>query len=550
VSGRFGRLDSEVGLAAAAGYGQVLFAESPLAGLLMLIGLIPLAPRAAAGAALACTLATVLARLRGYPHAEWRRGLYGYVAALTGVFWGVLFAPTWRAWLVLIGAALVAPALTKLAHRVLTPRQLPTVALPALALTWVAWLLLAPAEPAPAVGRLALAAGWTLTLAGLAVSSRLLAATAVLGGVIGLVVSAALGDAGAPGVVANSVPTAMALGGVFLPFSPAALAVAGLAAAGAGALWWGLVVDAALPLPMLVAPFSVVTIAVVAALRLARLRRLVPGRPAPLPLASVGSPEVAWRARLAQARLETLAAGARKICVLTGAGVSTGAGLPDFRGPLGLWTRTRDIQLADFVRSAEARAIYWQEEQRFFRLVEAVAPAATHKALAALGREGWLSAVVTQNVDGLHQAAGLPDESVIELHGSIRDAVCLDCRHVVERATLSSRIERSGTALYCPACQGLLKGGSVMFGERVSPDRLDASLRAVLSADLLLVLGTSLLVAPASDLLRWARDAGVPIVIVNATPTPYDADADAAVTADVDAVMTDLAAALADRRAA
>jgi NAD-dependent deacetylase len=326
--------------------------------------------------------------------------------------------------------------------------------------------------------------------------------------------------------------------------------VAGLAAAGAGALWWGIAVDAALPLPMLVAPFSVLTIGVVAALRLARLRRLVPGRPAPLPLASVGSPEVAWRARLARTRLATLAADARKICVLTGAGVSTGAGLPDVRGPLGLWTRTRDIQLADFVRSAEARAVYWQEEHRFFRLVEAVAPAATHKALAALGREGRLSAVVTQNVDGLHQAAGLPAESVIELHGSIRDAVCLDCRHVVERATLSPRIERGGAALYCPACQGLLKGGSVMFGERVSPERLDAALRAVLAADLLLVLGTSLLVAPASDLLRWARDAGVPIVIVNATPTPHDADADAAITADVDAVMADLAAALAERRAA
>jgi len=104
MSGRLVRLDGEVGHAAAAGYGQVLFAESPLGGLLMLLGLIPLAPRAAVGAAIACTLATVLARLRGYPYAEWRRGLYGYVAALTGVFWGVLFAPT----LVLLALA-VAP---------------------------------------------------------------------------------------------------------------------------------------------------------------------------------------------------------------------------------------------------------------------------------------------------------------------------------------------------------------------------------------------------------------------------------------------------------
>jgi NAD-dependent protein deacetylase/lipoamidase len=550
MSGRRVRLDGEVGHAAAAGYGQVLFAESPLGGLLMLLGLIPLAPRAAVGAAVACTLATVLARLRGYPYAEWQRGLYGYVAALTGVFWGVLFAPTSRAWVTLGLAALVAPALTRLAHRLLTPQHLPSVALPALALTWAAWLVLAPAEPATPAGWPAQAAGWTLTLAGLAVASRLLAVTALLGAVVGLAVSAALGGVGTSGIVANSVPTAIALGGVFLAFSPAALAVAAISAAIAGALWSGLMVHAGLPLPALVAPFSLVTIAVVAALRLPWLRRLVPGRPAPLPLASVGSPEVAWRARLAQERLHALAARARKICVLTGAGVSTRAGLPDFRGPGGLWTRTRDIQLADFVRSAASRAAYWQEEQRFFRLVEAASPAPAHRALADLGRQGRLSAVVTQNVDGLHQAAGLPAETVIELHGSIRGAFCLDCRHEVERATLSSRLESGRTALYCPVCQGLLKGGSVMFGERVSPARLDAALRAVLAADLLLVLGTSLLVAPASDLLRWARDAGVPIVIVNATPTPYDAEATATLAADVDAVMVDLAEALSERQAA
>jgi NAD-dependent protein deacetylase/lipoamidase len=544
------RLDGEVGHAAATGYGQVLFAESPLGGLLMLLGLIPLAPRAAAGAALACTLATVFARLRGYPYAEWRHGLYGYAAALTGVFWGVLFAPTWRAWLMLGVAALAAPPLTRATHRLLTPKQIPSVALPALPLTWAAWLVLQPAEAAPATGWLAQAVGWGLTLAGLAVSSRLLAVTAVLGAVVGLAVSATLGGVGTAGIVANSVPTAIALGGVFLAFSPAALVVAGLSAAAAGALWWGLMVHAALPLPVLVAPFSLVTVAMVAALRSARLRRRVPGRPAPLPLASVGSPETARRARLAQDRLCELAARSRKICVLTGAGVSTAAGLPDFRGPGGLWTRTRDIQLADFVRSAEARAAYWREEQRFFRLIEAASPAPAHRALAMLGQQGRLSAVVTQNVDGLHQAAGLSPEAVIELHGSIREAVCLDCRHLVERATLSSRLDSGRSSLYCPVCQGLLKGGSVMFGERVSPARLDAALRAVLTADLLLVLGTSLLVAPASDLLRWARDAGVPIVIVNATPTPYDAEVTATLAADVDAVMVDLAEALAELQAA
>jgi NAD-dependent deacetylase len=540
----------EIGRAAASGYGQVLFAESPLGGLLMLLGLLALSPLAAAGAALACGLATVVARLGDYPRAEWRRGLYGYTAALTGLFWGLLFAPTAQAWLVLIAAALVAPALTRLAHRALTPRQVPALALPALVLTWTAWLLLKPAPAAPGPGLLALSVGWGLTLAGLALSSRLLAATAVLGGVAGVAVSLILGGGAAAGVVGNSVPTAVALGSVFLPFSPAAIVLAGLAAAGAGALWWIVAVAADLPVPELVAPFCAVTIAVVCGLRLPRLRRLVPGCPAPLPLVSVGSPETAWRGWRAQGRLHDLAGGARKICVLTGAGVSTGSGLPDFRGPGGLWTRTRDIKLADFVRSAEARAFYWREEERFFRVARKVAPAPTHRALAALDRDGRLSAVVTQNVDGLHQAAGLRDDAVIELHGSIREAFCLDCRHVVDRTTLSPRIAQGAGGLYCPLCQGLLKGGSVMFGEAVRADRLDAALRAVLAADLLLVLGTSLLVAPASDLLRCARDAGVPIVIVNATPTPYDREAALTLTADVDAVMMDLAVALAEKQVA
>ena len=142
--------------------------------------------------------------------------------------------------------------------------------------------------------------GFRMTLVGLAVSSRLLAVTALLGAAVGLAVSAALGGTGGAGIVGNSVPTAIALGGVFLAFSPAALLVAALGAATAGALWWTLMVYAALPLPVLVAPFSLVTIGVVTALRLPRLRRLVPGRPAPLPLASIGSPEAARRARLAQ----------------------------------------------------------------------------------------------------------------------------------------------------------------------------------------------------------------------------------------------------------
>lgn len=535
---RLGGRIRDVGRAAAAGYGQLLFCESPAGGLLLLLGMVPLAPRAAATSAVACVLATLLARVRGYPEREWERGLYSYTAALAGLFWGLLFAPGARAWVALGAAALLAAPATRLAHRLLTPREIPALALPALLMVWLAWPLLDAAAPALPSGAPAHVAGWTLTLAGLALGSRLLALGALVGAAVGLALSVALGGGWMPVLVANTVPTALALGAVFVPASAASMGLAAVAATGAGALAWTLA--GAVQIPVLVAPFNAVTVATLLALRVARLRRLLPGRPAPLPLASAGSPDAARAAWRARRRLEELVGRARKICVLTGAGVSTAAGLPDFRGPSGLWTRTRRIALPDYVRSPEIRETYWCEEERFFHLVERAAPTVTHHALAELYRRGRLSAVVTQNVDGLHQAAGLPPEAVIELHGSIREAFCLDCGTVVPRASLSARIALGAAALYCPACQGLLKGGSVMFGERVRPERLEAAVRAVLASDLLLVLGTSLLVAPASDLLRWAREAGIPIAIVNATPTPHDRHVTLSLTADVGAVMLDL----------
>src|SRR5262245_26923209 len=178
MSARPLRQVAELGRATAAGYAQMLFAESPLGGTLMLLGLIPVMPRAAAGAALAGALATVVARLRGYPRAEWERGFYGYSAALTGAFWGMLFVPSARGWLVLVAAALAAAPLTRVTHRWLTPRQIPALALPALALTWLAAPFLTRAATPSGGNSLLMVCGWALTLAGLTVSSPLLAVTA------------------------------------------------------------------------------------------------------------------------------------------------------------------------------------------------------------------------------------------------------------------------------------------------------------------------------------------------------------------------------------
>jgi NAD-dependent deacetylase len=200
------------------------------------------------------------------------------------------------------------------------------------------------------------------------------------------------------------------------------------------------------------------------------------------------------------------------------------------------------VTLDAFLASADVRDRYWRAEERFLRKVEHAAPTAAHRAVAALDEAGRLAGVVTQNVDGLHQAAGVDPARVIEIHGSIRVARCVDCGETLPRTTLSGCIAIGATTLYCPSCQGLLKGGSVMFGEPVAAAKLDAVLRMLLGADLLLVLGTSLAVAPAAHMLRWAREAGIPVAIVNATPTPYDDDAEIAVTGDVDAIIADLVA--------
>jgi NAD-dependent protein deacetylase/lipoamidase len=527
-----------VGLAWAHGVGQVLFCDDARGGVLLLLGLGVAFPRAALMSGTACLLATLVARTLTYPSSEWRRGLYGYTGALVGLCWGAVFNAGVMEWLMLGVASIVSAPATRLAHRLLTPRELPALALPALCLVWLATGVLprgVPGEPAPLAMQFV---AWALVLAGLAIYSRLLASTALLGALVGLVVSVALAPAMAPGIVGNALPAAAAIGGLFLPLTTPVLVIAVLGSAVAGTLFWALApVLGAQGLPLLVAPFNLVTLAILAGLRLHAVRRRIPGRPAPLPLAAVGRPEVARRAELARRRLDELVRGAKSLCVLTGAGVSTAAGIPDFRGPSGLWGRTPLITLDDFVRSADARALYWKEEERFFRLVQSAGPAAVHRALAALEERGRLSAVITQNVDGLHQAAGLPADKVIELHGDIRHVACLDCGRTVAREL--DMAARSG-ACYCPACRGLLKGGSVMFGEAVRPERLDAALRALLASDLLLVLGTSLAVAPASDIVGWARDAGIPVAIVNATPTPYDTHAAVTVTADVGLVMLDV----------
>jgi NAD-dependent deacetylase len=524
----------------AVGYGQVLFCESAAAGALLLASTAVVSPRAAAMALAACLVATIVARVRHYPMLEWSRGLYGYTAALVALFAASLLAPGVETWLGVLAASAVAPAVMRRTHRLLTPIDIPAVALPALVLTWLLVALLGTAAVTADTAPTRLLLGVVLALVATSIYSRLAAAAACLGAVSAAAVALVMGDGVHPGILWNAVPTAVAVGAVLVPWSSGAVLLAIAGSLAAGTLWWLVATPlAAIGVPALVAPFNAVTVVIVLLLRQPWFRRLVPGRPSALPLVAVRRPEQSAEQARARTRLVSLVAAAPKICVLTGAGVSTAAGLPDFRGPFGLGIRAQLITLDDFIASPVARTEYWRQEEAFLRLLERVRPASTHRALATLHREGRLSSIVTQNVDGLHQAAGVPAGLVIEMHGNLQHARCVDCGHRVPRATLSPRIAAGGETFYCPVCQGLVKGGSTMFGEHVDPVHLDAALRALLAADLLLVLGTSLSVSPAADMLRWAREGGIPVAIVNAMPTLYDEQAAVAVTGDAGPILED-----------
>jgi NAD-dependent deacetylase len=217
-----------------------------------------------------------------------------------------------------------------------------------------------------------------------------------------------------------------------------------------------------------------------------------------------------------------LVAAAVRITVLTGAGVSTDSGIPDFRGPNGLWTRDPDAQRyvdLDRYRSDPAvRRESWRRRAAHPAL--AAEPSAAHHAIAGLSDQGRLRALLTQNIDGLHQRAGVAD--VLELHGSIRDTECLGCGARGPMQEALARVRAGEADPQCTRCGGMLKSGTVFFGQALDVAVLERAVGATRDCDLFLTVGTSLSVQPVASLAGLAAALGVPVVIVNASPTPYD----------------------------
>ncbi len=223
-------------------------------------------------------------------------------------------------------------------------------------------------------------------------------------------------------------------------------------------------------------------------------------------------------------RARELLEGAGRITVLTGAGISTDSGIPDFRGPDGIWTRDPTAQrlstLAAYRDDPELRRESWR--RRLAHPAWTAEPNAGHRALVALEGTGRLLALITQNIDGLHQAAGSDPRLVIELHGTLARTECLHCGARGEMSDALRRVRAGATDPDCERCGGILKSAAVSFGQRLDPLVLARARAAAEAADLLLVVGSSLTVQPAAGLVGSAGRAGVDVVIINADPTRYD----------------------------
>jgi NAD-dependent deacetylase len=232
--------------------------------------------------------------------------------------------------------------------------------------------------------------------------------------------------------------------------------------------------------------------------------------------------------RAAVDRARDLVAGAGRIVVLTGAGISTDSGIPDFRGPNGVWTRNPEAEkystIQYYLADPELRQRAWLH--RLDNPAWTAEPNPGHLALVDLERSGRLDLLVTQNIDGLHQAAGSDPGRVVEMHGSIREAHCVDCDWQGSMGPVLDRVRRGEVDPPCEVCGGILKSTTVFFGENLRPDDLDRAFAAAGECDLFVAVGTTLSVFPVARLVPAAVAAGAPVVIINGGPTEQDGAAE------------------------
>jgi NAD-dependent deacetylase len=232
-------------------------------------------------------------------------------------------------------------------------------------------------------------------------------------------------------------------------------------------------------------------------------------------------------------RLHDLITSAKRIVAFTGAGISTESGIPDFRSPGGIWTKYQPIYFDDFMSSEEMRREAWRRKFATDETLLKAEPNAGHRALAKLVEQGRMSAIITQNIDGLHQRSGVPDSKIIELHGNTTYATCLDCGHRHELGPIRKAFLGKGELPLCEKCEGIVKTATISFGQAMPEIQMARAQDETMGCDLFIVLGSSLVVYPAAGFPQIARRKGAKLVILNRDPTDQDETADLVIHGEI-----------------
>jgi len=238
------------------------------------------------------------------------------------------------------------------------------------------------------------------------------------------------------------------------------------------------------------------------------------------------------------ARLQEMIQESGTVVGFTGAGISTESGVPDFRSPDSPWMRNKPIPFEHFLKGAEARREAWRRKFVMDDLYRDARPSQGHLGIASLVASGRMPAVITQNIDGLHQASGLTEEQVVELHGNGTYAACLSCGRRHELDWIRRHFEASGDPPECVNCGGILKSATISFGQSMPEGPMRRAQRLMAICDLCLVVGSSLVVYPAAAFPAFAKENGAQLVIVNREPTPLDSMADLVIHAEIGSVLS------------
>jgi NAD-dependent deacetylase len=225
--------------------------------------------------------------------------------------------------------------------------------------------------------------------------------------------------------------------------------------------------------------------------------------------------------------------------VFTGAGISTESGIPDYRSKGGIWDKFRPVYFDEFMSSKKARVEYWRRKAELYHDLVNAKPNPAHMSLVRLHEMGLLEAVITQNIDGLHQESGLPDEKVVELHGNTRRVRCLSCGKKIAIHEVQKRVESGDLAPECE-CGGYLKSDTVSFGQALPEDEVQRAQELSQNCDFFLVVGSTLLVQPAALMPYYAKQGGAFLAIINLSETPYDEVCDVLIRGKAGEVLTQI----------